>query len=215
MKNMNKTLLYTILATLFVGCLLISNILSFKIVTVDGINLPAGVIIFPIVYIVNDVLAEIYGFKSACRVILLGFAINSLAVIAYNIAIAWPSPVWFEGAAAFETVLSNTFRILIASFTAYLIGTSLNSYVMVKMRDNKAPGSKGLFIRAITSTLVGESVDAMIFITIAFFGTMSTSALLMMILTQAMIKTTYEIIVFPLTKLTINIIRVLPEGSAY
>ena len=115
-----------------------------------------------------------------------------MAVIFYNIAIALQAPVWFEGSAAFELVLSNSLRVLIASFAAYLVGTTLNSYVMVKMRKNNPSGSKGLFNRAVLSTLLGESVDAMLFISIAFVGTMPLNTLLIMILSQAVFKTVYE-----------------------
>jgi len=211
MNRLTQSSLYTILASLFVGCLLISNIIAFKLVDVWGLTLPAAVIIFPVVYIVNDILAEIYGFQKARQVIFLGFAINLLAVIAYNIAILLKAPVWFGGDAAFTIVLSSSFRLLIASFIAYLIGTTLNSYVMVKMRKDKPAGSKGLFFRAIASTGVGEFTDALIFITIAFIGTMPINALLTMILAQAIFKTVYEIVVFPATKVIINKVSLLPN----
>lgn len=208
---MKKSDLYTVLTSVFVGALLISNIIAFKLFEVAGVLLPVAVIVFPVVYIINDVLAEIYGFKKARQAILLGFAVNLMAVIFYNIAIALQAPVWFEGSAAFELVLSNSLRVLIASFAAYLVGTTLNSYVMVKMRRNNPAGSKGLFNRAVLSTLVGESVDAMIFIFIAFVGTMPLTALLTMILSQAIFKTVYEILVFPVTKVVIHQVGKLEE----
>lgn len=211
MNRLTKSSLFTILASLFVGCLLISNIIAFKLVDVWGFTLPAAVIIFPIVYIVNDVLAEIYGFQKARQVIFLGFVINLLAVVAYNVAILLKAPVWFEGNEAFTIVLSSSLRILIASFIAYLVGTTLNSFIMVKMRKNKPAGSSGLFARAIVSTGVGEFVDAFIFITIAFIGTMPLQALMIMVLAQAIFKTVYEILIFPATKIIINRITLLPN----
>lgn len=211
--KLNKTFLFTALSTLFVGSLLIANIIAFKLFEFWKFTLPAAVIIFPIVYIVNDVLAEVYGFRNARRVILLGFAINLLAVIAYNISMALKAPVWFEGAEAFNTVLSSTSRVLIASFSAYLIGTTLNSYVITKMRGANPIGEGGLFTRVMVSTVIGETVDAIIFITIAFIGTMPIKDLLIMIAAQAATKTIYEFMVFPCTKALVNYVKKLPYGS--
>ena len=211
--KLNKTFLFTVLSTLFVGSLLIANVTAFKLFEVWKFTLPAAVVIFPIVYIVNDVLAEVYGFRNARRVILLGFAVNLLAVIVYNISMLLKAPVWFEGAEAFDTVLSSTLRMLTASFSAYLIGTTLNSYVMTKMRGNKPIGEGGLFTRAIASTAIGETVDAMVFITIAFIGTMPIKDLFIMIAAQAVAKTIYEIAAFPGTKVVVNYVKKLPEGS--
>lgn len=207
---MRKNDLYPVLTALFVGALLISNIIAFKLIEVAGFLLPAAVIVFPVVYIVNDVLAEIYGFKKARLAILSGFGVNLMAVIFYNIAIALKSPVWFEGSEAFAIVLSNSLRILIASLSAYLVGTTLNSYVMTKMKRNNPTGGKGLFGRAILSTVFGESVDALIFISIAFIGSMPIESLLIMIASQAAFKILYEIAVFPVTKFVIRKIDLLP-----
>ena len=212
-SKLTKASLYAILTGVFVGALLIANIIAGRVFAIGSITLPTAVIIFPIVYIVNDVLAEVYGFQKARRVILIGFAINLLAVIAYSIALLLPAPVWFEHSAAYVTVLGTTFRILFASFIAYLIGTTLNSKVMVSMRRGRESGSKGLFARAITSTLVGESVDAIIFITLVFAFLIPFKDLVIMIVAQAIIKTVYEIIVFPVTQKVINYVIKLPEGQ--
>lgn len=117
-----------------------------------------------LVYIVNDVLAEIYGFKKARNTILLGFVINIIAVIAYKIALLLPAPNYIN-TEAFDIVLGSTFRVLIASFTAYLIGSLVNAYVMVKL---KKWSEKHLMFRCVMSTLIGETLDAIIFITVAF-----------------------------------------------
>ena len=212
-KGLSKASLYVILTGIFVGMLLVSNIIAFKLFEIGGVVFPAGVIVFPIVYIINDILAEVYGFKKARRVILIGFAVNLMAVIAYNIAMVLPAPIWFGGDEAFNIVLGSTFRLLIASFAAYLVGTTMNSKVMVSMRKGRASGSKGLFLRAMTSTLVGESLDSIIFITIAFSFMMPTGILIEMIIFQILFKTVYEIIVFPLTDFTIKLVNTLPEGD--
>lgn len=204
-----KTQLYQILTGVFVACLLISNILASKTFTIGSIILPTAVIIFPVVYIVNDVMAEIYGYKKARNIILLGFAMNALAVIAYSIAIALPAPKFAaEGAAAFAMVLGSTWRVLLASFAAYLVGSLVNARVMVAMKEKL---EEYLMLRCIFSTLLGEGIDAMIFITIAFAGTMAVSDLLIMIVAQAMFKTLFEVVFYPFTKITIRKIQTLAD----
>lgn len=206
-NQLNKTELFAILTGIATSTLIISNILAFKTFMFFDFILPCGVLIFPIIYIVNDILAEIYGFKKARHVIYLGFVMNLVAVIVYNIAIMLPAPVFFEGSEAFAMVLSNSFRVLLASFMAYLFGSILNAYVMSYLKQK---AEKYLFIRCIVSTICGEGLDAILFITIAFYGAMPLTSLIMMIFTQATFKTVYEIIVYPLTKVIINYIKKLP-----
>lgn len=207
-ENLTKTELYAILSGVFTACLIISNIISGKTFDFFSFTLPCAVVIFPVIYIVNDVLAEVYGYAKARRIILLGFTMNLVAVICYNITIILPAPVFFENSDAFSIVLGSTFRLLVASFIAYLAGSIVNAKLMVMLKkwdDDK------LFFRCIVSTMVGESLDAIIFITIAFFATMPTEALLLMIVAQAVFKTVYEIIVYPVTRTVINKVKELPE----
>lgn len=197
---MKKDKLFPYLLATFCTCLIVSNVLAFKVFQVFSITLPAAVILFPIVYIINDVMAEIYDFKQVRRGIFLGFALNLLAVAAYTVAIALPSPSFFEGADAFRMVLSNSGRVLIASFAAYLVGSVMNAWIMAKM---KATGSRKLMLRCVLSTLVGETLDATIFISVTFAGTMPTSSLVTMVIAQAMFKTLYEIVCYPVTRAVI------------
>lgn len=198
-----------ILTGVFVACLLISNVLAAKTFIIGDVILPTAVIIFPIVYIVNDVLAEIYGFDKARTVILWGFVLNLLAVLAYSAAIALPAPMFAtESAAAFAVTLGSTGRVLIASFAAYLVGSFVNAYVMVKLKEKM---NDYLMFRCIASTFVGEGLDAIIFITIAFIGTMSLENLVLMIIAQSAFKTAFEVVVYPITKTTISHIRKLAE----
>ena len=194
---------FTTLSILFVTCLLVSNVLACKMISVWVLTLPAAVIIFPISYIVNDAISELYGFQKAKFTIYAGFIMNAIMVLAFTVASAIPAPVWWENQGAFEAILGNTGRVLLASFIAYLVGSLLNSKVMVAMRD-RAQNGKGLFLRCITSTLVGETVDACIFISIAFFGTMDGKSLLTMIVSQAAFKVVYEIIIYPITRIVIG-----------
>lgn len=204
---MTKTELYAILTGVFTASLIVSNIIAGKTFDFFSLTLPCGVIIFPVIYIVNDVLAEVYGYKKARRVILLGFFMNLIAVICYNITIWLPAPVFFENSQAFSVVLGSTLRLLIASFIAYLVGSLVNAKLMVHL---KKWDEEKLFFRCIVSTLFGEGLDAIIFIIIGFIGTMPIEALLIMIVAQALFKTIYEIIVYPLTRYVISSVKSLP-----
>ena len=207
-EDMTKTELYAILTGIFTASLIVSNIIAGKTFDFYSFTLPCGVVIFPVIYIVNDVLAEIYGYEKARKVILLGFFMNLVAVICYQITILLPAPAFFENSEAFSIVLGSTFRLLVASFAAYLAGSLVNAKVMVYLKkwdENK------LFFRCMVSTLFGEGLDAIVFIFIGFLGTMPLEALLLMIVAQALFKTVYEIIVYPLTRTVIFKVRKLPE----
>ena len=154
-------------------------------------------------------LAEVYGYEKTRNVILLGFFMNLVAVICYTITIWLPAPVFFENSEAFSVVLGSTFRLLVASFAAYLVGSIVNAKLMVYL---KKWDEDKLFFRCIVSTLFGEGMDALIFITIGFLGTMPIEALILMIVMQALFKTVYEIIVYPLTRVVIARVKALPEA---
>ena len=206
--DLTKTDLYAILVGIFCAGLIISNIIASKTFEFFWITLPCGVIIFPLIYIVNDVLAECYGFKKARRAIYLGFFMNLIAVICYNVTMFLPAPAYFTGDSAFHTVLGSTLRLLVASFAAYLIGSLINAKLMVYLKgkyENK------LFFRCISSTFAGEGMDALIFITIGFLGTMPVSALLTMIVAQSLLKTAYEVVVYPLTRHVIHNVKDLKD----
>ena len=207
-ENLSKTELYAMLCGVFTACLIISNIIAGKTFDFFSFTLPCGVVIFPVIYIGTDVFAEVYGYEKARKVILLGFLMNLVAVICYNITIMLPAPVFFENSDAYSIVLGSTFRLLLASFAAYLVGSLVNAKMMVIL---KKWNEEKLFVRCIVSTLFGEGLDAIIFIFIGFFGTMPLEALLVMILVQALFKTIYEIIVYPLTRIVITKVKGLPE----
>ena len=208
-ENLTKTELYAILTGFFTACLIISNIIAGKTFVFFSFTLPCGVIIFPLIYIINDVLAEVYGYKKARQVILLGFLMNIIAVICFNVTIWMPAPSFFENSQAYGVVLGSTFRLLVASLAAYIFGSLVNAKLMVYL---KRMDEGKLFFRCIASTLFGEGLDALIFITIGFFGTMPNEALIVMIIVQVLFKTVYEIIIYPVTKYVINRVKSLPEN---
>ena len=208
-ENLTKTELYAIITGFFTACLIISNIIAGKTFAFFSFTLPSAVIIFPLIYIINDVLAEVYGYKKARRVIFLGFFMNLVAVICFNITIWLPAPVFFKNSEAFSIVLGSTLRLLIAGFIAYIVGSLVNAKLMTYL---KKWDEDKLFFRCIMSTLFGESLDALLYITLGFFGTMPTDALIAMVFVQAIVKTVYEIIVYPLTKYVIVRVKALPEN---
>lgn len=189
----------------FVTTLIISNIVSVKLFTVAGWTLPAGTIIFPLGYILGDVLTEVYGYRRARRVIWLGFAANLLAVLVIVAAIALPPAPFWHGQSAYEQVLGFTPRLLGASFAAYLVGEFANSYVMARMKI--ATRGRWLWTRTIGSTLIGEGLDSLIFMTIAFSGIMPPSVLAGAVVLQWLAKSGYEAAVTPLTYWVVNALK--------
>lgn len=205
---MTKAKFLTIAASVYCGCLLISNIIAGKTFDASFAALPCAVILFPIVYILNDVLTEVYGFKTARTVVLTGFGINVLAVAAYAATLAMPSSAFFTAQDAFAAVLGSTPRLLAASLLSYLVGSLVNAKIMDAMRKRN---ERGLMLRCIASTAVGETLDATMFITIAFAGTMPIEALMAMVVAQAAFKTLYEVVAYPLTRVAIRKAKALAD----
>ncbi len=207
--NKQVSILFFIVGILFTTFLLLSNILAVKIIQIGPWSAPAGIIVFPVTYIVNDIITEVWGFKKARLVIGIGFIMNLLMISFFSIAIHLKGASFWSDQQAFSTILGNTPRIVIASMLAYLSGSLLNAYVLSKMKV-KSQG-KNFSYRAIISTLVGESIDSFIFIFVAFWGTFNSSALLKMVLLQTGLKTVYEIVILPITIISVNKIKQIEE----
>ncbi len=188
---------FLIVAALFVTCLITANIIIVKQVDIAGIVLPAAIIIFPLNYILGDVLTEVYGYQQARRVIWLGFFCNLVAVAAIWIGGMLPPAQVFEAQSAYERILGSTPRFLLASFTAYLAGEFANSFVLAKMKI--ATRGRWLWTRTIASTLVGQGIDSLIALPIAFGGVLPFSVLGIMVLSHWLTKSAYESIATPLT----------------
>lgn len=196
MKN-KVSVLFMLTGILFATCLLISNILASKIMMIGPWSAPAGVLIFPLAYIINDVLVEVWGYQKTRLIIWAGFGVNVLAVIFFSIGIAATEAPFWQNQEAFKTVLGSTPRIVAASMLAYLMGSFLNAFVMSRFKVLSK--GKGFSARAILSTLAGEGADSVIFITIAFAGIFPFKVLWIMMVTQALIKIVYEIAILPVT----------------
>ncbi len=196
---------FVLVTAIFITCLITANITAVKLVGVFGLTLPAGVIIFPISYIFGDVLTEVYGYRQARRVIWLGFVCNLIAVVTIWVGQVLPPASFWDGQAAYERILGYTPRLLAASFLAYLVGEFANSFVLAKMKI--ATQGRWLWTRTIGSTLVGQGLDSLVFITLAFVGTIPLAGLASAIVTQWLAKSVYEAAVTPLTYGVVNFLK--------
>jgi uncharacterized integral membrane protein (TIGR00697 family) len=198
---------------LFTVCLIVSNIVEQKLVTIFGIECTAGLLIFPISYIINDLIAEVWGYRKVRLIIWNGFLMNFLAVIIFRISIIAPASPHFHNQQAYSLILGNTERIVIASFIAFLVGSFLNAYVMSKMKVMQR--GRGFSIRAVASTIVGEGADSLVFFTIAFSGIIPHHALMILILTQTVLKTGYEILALPITNIVVKWVKKHEQTDVY
>ena len=211
MKKNNKLVyseLFIILSIVFVTCLLMSNILAAKLLKIGAYSITAGVLVFPVSYIINDIFSEIYGFEKTKKVIYIGFIMNIFMVLIFTLAIFLPAPIWFKNSDAFALILGTTPRTCFASLVAYLFGSLINAKVLVKM---KGRANNKFGVRAIISTVCGEFVDSLLFVTIAFIGKTPHNQLISMIIIQVILKTLYEIICLPVTGIVVNKIKKYEE----
>ena len=213
---------YNFITALVVVTLVISNIIAVKVVHIFGLFLPAAVILFPVAYIFGDVLTEVYGYARARQVIWTGFFCNLVAVAAMWIGGVLPAaPFWSAGAfkspetaqQAYQAILGFTPRLLLASFTAYLAGEFLNSFVLARLKVQ----TKGrfLWLRTISSTIVGEGVDSAIFISIAFWGIFAPADIGLSIASQWLFKVLYETLATPLTYLVVNRLKKVEQEDYF
>lgn len=198
---------FLIILSISIATVLISNIASIKIISIGKIVLPSSALLFPITYILGDVIAEVYGLKKAKLIIVMGFCCNALMVLYFQFAIVLPSVSTWQLQDSFQAILSTTPRMFIASLGAYLVGSLSNAYVMQLIK--KKTNGKYLWIRTIGSTIVGELFDTLIFASVAFWGVITVSDLITMIICQFCWKVSYEIISTPITYVVINKIKKL------
>jgi uncharacterized integral membrane protein (TIGR00697 family) len=194
---------FVAIAAFFVTALVVSNVIAVKLVEVSGRVFPAGLVVFPLSYLLGDVLTEVYGFRAARAIIWLGFACNLMAVLAIQAAIALPAAPFFGNDEAYDEILGTTWRLFLASLAAYLVGELVNSAVLARMKV--ATGGRFLWARTIGSTIVGEGLDSAIFVTLAFAGT--GTPLVDPILTTWAIKVAYETAATPLTYALVNTLK--------
>ena len=189
-----------VIAALFVTCLITANTIAVKLVNFGSIVLPAAVIIFPVSYIIGDILTEVYGYTWARRIIWVGFACNLLFVIFVTLGGILPGASFWTGQEAYNAILGYTPRLLLASFMAFLAGSFANSFVLARMKV--LTRGRYLWTRTIGSTIVGEGIDSAIFITLAFVGT--PFFLPIVIIYQWVFKTMVEVVATPVTYAVVN-----------
>ena len=212
MKEPRFSLTFLLLSSLFCICLIVSNLIEIKTIDVGSFfTITAGVIVFPISYILNDCIVEVYGFRKARLMIWMGFAANLLVSFFLQVAILLPGGDAWELQGAMESIYGSVPRIMFASFTAFLCGSFVNAYVMSKMKLSS--GTKNFSLRAIVSTLWGEGVDSLLFFPIAFAGVFPWSVIFSLIITQALIKTAYEIIILPITIRVVKRLKRIEGGE--
>src|SRR5262245_20252841 len=200
-------------AALFVTCLLTANTMAAKLVTVSGVVLSAAIVIFPVSYIVSDVLTEVWGYAAARRVIWLGFGCNALMVSAIWLGGEIPGAPFWKGGAAYAEILGQTPRILISSFVAYLIGEFANSFVLAKMKV--LTRGRWLWARTIGSTVVGHALDSAVFVGLAFAGAVPAGALVGIMAGQWIAKVVYEAAATPLTYAAVAWLKASERIDAY
>ncbi len=196
---------FVMIVALFITCLITANIIAVKLVSLYGFILPAAILIFPLSYIIGDVLTEVYGYRQARRVIWLGFFCNFITVVAIWIGQMLPSAAFWDGQASYERILGYAPRLLFASFLAYLVGEFSNAFVLAKIKI--ATKGRWLWLRTIGSTLIGQGLDSAIFITLAFVGTIPLNALFSAVVIQWLAKSLYEAVVTPLTYVVVAFLK--------
>ena len=184
----------TVIAALFVTCLITANIIAVKLIGLGSVVLPAAIIVFPVSYIFGDILTEVYGYRWARRIIWLGFACNLVFVFFAWLGGLLPPASFWQGQSSYQAILGYTPRLLLASFSGYLVGEFANSMVMSRLKI--VTSGRFLWLRTISSTVLGEGLDSAIFITIAFIGP-DFSALI--ILYHWTAKVVFEVLATPLT----------------
>ena len=186
-----------IIIAFFAAMLLISNLAATKLVAFGPIITDGGAVLFPLIYIFNDILTEVYGYKQARRAIWIGFGVMLLAVVAFTIVRYLPSAAEYTAQSSYEAVLGFFPRIVLASLAAYLVGSFLNSYVLAKLKVRT--NGKKLWLRLIGSTVVGEFFDTVVFALVAFGGILGFQDMIIFILVGWLFKTGVEIVLLPLT----------------
>ncbi len=207
-QNNKVSVLFMLFCVLFCVCLITANVLETKQISLGWINITGGLLIFPVSYIINDCVCEVWGFRKARLLIWLGFFMNFLFVAFGALCDAIPGAPYWHNDSGFHAVFGLAPRIAGASFLAFLAGSFINAYVMSKMKI--ADKGKRFALRAIMSTVYGEAVDSIIFFPLALGGVVPWSEIPTLIISQVIMKTVYEAVVLPVT---IRIVRATKKAE--
>lgn len=213
------SMLFMIFSILFCVCLITANILETKQIQVLSVSLTGGLIVFPVSYIINDCVCEVWGYSKARMLIWLGFAMNFFFVMVGALCDAIPGAPYWDNEEGFHAIFGLAPRIAAASFIAFICGSFINAYVMSKMKI--ASNGKNFSLRAILSTVAGESIDSLIFFPLALSSVVPAKELILLMVWQVILKTVYEIIALPITIRVVKALKkyegedVYDEGISY
>lgn len=212
-KDNKVSVLFMLFSMLFCVCLIAANVLETKQIAFGSISLTGGLIVFPVSYIINDCVCEVWGYKKARLLIWTGFAMNFFFVSLGAICDAIPGAPYWTNDEGFHAVFGLAPRIAFASFLAFICGSFVNAYIMSKMKLSS--GGKNFSLRAVVSTIFGESVDSIIFFPLALWGVVPTEELPWLMLWQVILKTAYEIVVLPLTIRVVRYVKYHEQVDTY
>lgn len=212
--NQKVSVLFMLLAIVFVVCLVTANLLETKVLDFFGITtITAGMLVFPISYIINDCIAEVWGFKRITLIIWIAFLMNFMVVAIGLLAVNLPAAPFWDGAEHFNFVFGFAPRIVSASLLAFLAGSFANAYIISKMKVLHK--GNHFSVRAIVSTVVGETIDSIIFFPIAFGGIIAFADLIQLMITQIIMKSMYEVVVLPITVRLVKVLKRVEKTDVY
>lgn len=204
---------YMLMGVLFCVCLIAANLLETKQVTFGPLEMTAGLIVFPVSYIINDCMVEVWGYRRARFIIWLGFMMNFLFVLFGMLADLLPAAPYWTGEEGFHAIFGLAPRIAGASFLAFLVGSFLNAYVMSRMK--LWSNGRNFSLRAIASTIIGESADSLVFFPLALGGVVPWEIMPAMMISQVILKTVYEIIALPITIRVVKFVKRIEGQDTY
>lgn len=204
---------FMLMGIVFNVCLIAANLLETKVVQLGSLTVTAGLLVFPISYIINDCIAEVWGFRKARLIIWSGFVMNFFVVTLGLIAVSLPAAPFWEGEEHFNFVFGMAPRIVAASLMAFLVGSFLNAYVMSRMKI--ASRGRNFSARAIWSTVVGETADSLIFFPVAFGGVIAWRELAVMMGLQILLKSAYEVVILPVTIRVVKAVKRIDGSDVY
>ena len=212
-KDNKVSVLFMLFSILFCVCLIAANVLETKHIAIAGISLTGGLIVFPVSYIINDCVCEVWGYKKARLLIWVGFAMNFFFVLLGALCDFIPGAPYWTNDAGFHAVFGLAPRIAAASFLAFICGSFVNAYVMSRMKLSS--GGRNFSLRAVVSTIFGEGVDSIIFFPLALWGGVPTEELPWLMLWQVVLKTAYEVVALPLTIRVVNYVKKYEQEDTY
>lgn len=204
---------FMLMGIVFNVCLIAANLLETKVIQLGSLTVTAGLLVFPISYIINDCIAEVWGFRKARLIIWSGFVMNFFVVTLGLIAVSLPAAPFWEGEEHFNFVFGMAPRIVAASLMAFLVGSFLNAYVMSRMKI--ASRGRNFSARAIWSTVVGETADSLIFFPVAFGGVIAWHELAVMMGLQILLKSAYEVVILPVTIRLVKAVKRIDGSDVY